>query len=81
MAIASLILAVMGIPILPIIFGYIARGRIRDSNGTKQGDGLALAGLIIGWITVAFFVIALVAIVVIAVGTSSNEGGIWVVGG
>jgi hypothetical protein len=49
-AVASLVLALFGISLLSVIFGHIARGEIRRSNGTLTGDGLALAGLIIGWI-------------------------------
>jgi hypothetical protein len=69
-AIASLVLAVLGIPILPIIFGYSARRRIRESGGTKQGDGLALAGIVIGWITVAIFVLTILFIIIVAIGVA-----------
>jgi hypothetical protein len=34
--------------ILGIVFGLIARNQIRNSNGTQTGDGLALAGIILG---------------------------------
>jgi VIT1/CCC1 family predicted Fe2+/Mn2+ transporter len=49
-AIASLVLSLLGFSILGVIFGHIARGEIRRSNNTQTGDGLALAGLIIGWV-------------------------------
>jgi len=49
-AVASLVLSLLGFSILGVIFGHIARGEIRRSNNTQTGDGLALAGLIIGWI-------------------------------
>jgi hypothetical protein len=71
-AITSLILAVLGIPILPIFFGYAGRRRIRESGGTKQGDGLALAGIIIGWITVAVIVLTIVIIIIVAVAAESS---------
>ena len=55
MAIASLILSIIwayGIgSILGITFGHRARAEIKKSNGKLTGDGLALAGLIIGYLT------------------------------
>lgn len=39
-----------GIP--AIICGHIARGRIAQSNGTLTGAGLALAGLIMGYLSI-----------------------------
>ena len=54
-AIASLVLAILSMAIGPfgfipaIICGHIARGRIRRTPGLG-GDGLALAGLIIGYV-------------------------------
>src|ERR1700733_12097238 len=51
LAIASLVLSLpvflIG-PILAIIFGVRARRQIRESGGSESGDGLALAGMIIG---------------------------------
>jgi len=54
MAVASLVCALVGIvfglgAVLGIIFGFVARGRIRASAGWKKGSGLALAGIIIGF--------------------------------
>ncbi len=64
-AIASLILSILwlyGVGSLVAIFlGHSARTDIRNSNGNITGDGLALAGLVIGY--VGFIVIALVAII------------------
>lgn len=71
-AIASIILAVMGIPILPLIFGYSSRRRIREAGGRKQGDGLAVAGIIIGWITLAIYALTILFIIIVAVGVVST---------
>jgi VIT1/CCC1 family predicted Fe2+/Mn2+ transporter len=54
-AVASLVLALLGLSLLAVIFGHIARGEIRRSDGRMSGDGLALAGLIIGWIGMGFW--------------------------
>ncbi|MFZ0832561.1 MAG: DUF4190 domain-containing protein, partial [Mycobacterium sp.] len=61
LAIASLILAFV-VPLLAIIFGHIARSQIRRTG--EQGDGLALAGLIIGYISILISVIAVIAFAV-----------------
>jgi hypothetical protein len=60
MAIASLVTALVGIPIAPIILGHMARTRIRESGGFKTGDGLAIAGLVIGYIQLVFLGIVLI---------------------
>ncbi len=39
--------------VLAVIFGHIARQEIRRSQGWKRGNGLALAGLVIGYIHIA----------------------------
>jgi Domain of unknown function (DUF4190) len=55
-AIISLVAGILGWTLLPllgsvgaIITGHMARGEIRKSAGTIDGDGLALAGLVLGW--------------------------------
>lgn len=65
LAIASLVLGIIGIAAcqlagpVGVIMGHIARRRIRESG--EDGDGMALAGIITGWIGTAI----LVAIVVL----------------
>ena len=53
-AIASLILSLVWIwgitSILAIIFGFVAKREIRASRGTQTGDGLATAGIVIGFV-------------------------------
>jgi len=51
-AIASLICSIVGVSILGIIFGHIALGEIKRSNGWQTGHGMALAGLIIGYVEI-----------------------------
>src|ERR1700686_4345425 len=52
LAIASLVLSLIWLgglgSVLAIVFGIVARRRIRASGGTQGGDGLAIAGLIVG---------------------------------
>jgi hypothetical protein len=67
LAIAALITGLLGIPIAPIVLGHMARSRIRDAGGLKDGDGLAIAGLVLGYAYLALIVIVVVAVVAISV--------------
>ena len=73
MAIVSLsagILAYVLVPILgaivAIVTGHMARKEITNSGGRLTGNGLALAGLILGYIQVFLLVIPLCVIVILA---------------
>jgi hypothetical protein len=62
MAIVSLVMGILGWTILPtlgsivaIITGHMAKNEIRKSNGTLGGDGMATAGLILGYVNLAVF--------------------------
>jgi hypothetical protein len=72
MAIASLVLSLVGFaglafigPILGVIFGHLALKEIKDSPGVGGGQGLAQAGLIIGWIGMGLRVLGGVAVLVV----------------
>ncbi|MDR3552839.1 MAG: DUF4190 domain-containing protein [Clostridia bacterium] len=62
LAIASLVVSIVnccGIgSIAAIILGFIARSQIKNSNGTQKGDGMALAGIIIGFVAIGLFIIS-----------------------
>ena len=70
-AIASLIAAVVGVPIVPIVLGVIARNRIRESGGLKDGNGLAIAGIALGIVQVVIWVVVVLVLIGVAAGTSS----------
>lgn len=81
LAIASMIVSIgsivfcCGLPgVAGAIMGHVARKQIREQN--QQGEGMALAGIIIGW---AAFALALVGIilyvVLIIVGVIASESG------
>lgn len=60
LAIVSLIFGVLGWSFLPlvgslvaIITGHIARGEIRRAAVRPDGDGLAVAGLVLGYVAIA----------------------------
>ena len=54
LAIASMVLGILWIywigSFLALIFGYVARNQIRQRN--QSGDGMAIAGIVLGWIGV-----------------------------
>jgi uncharacterized membrane protein len=74
-AVASLIcscagILLIGLPsVVGIVFGFIARARIRESNGTQRGDGLAIAGIVVG-----FVVVGLVLLVIVVNATKGRTG-------
>ncbi|TVQ34297.1 MAG: DUF4190 domain-containing protein [Wenzhouxiangella sp.] len=70
LAIVSLIFGVLAWTFLPvignivaIITGHLARSEIRDSQGALQGDGLALAGLILGYLGLLLGVMVVLLII------------------
>ncbi len=81
-AIVSLIFGILGYIFLPfigaviaVICGHSARAEIRRAPpGSIDGDGLALAGLILGWIQLAFSVIAIACVILVAVGAVAFSG-------
>ena len=60
-AILSLVFAFIFWP-LSIVFGHMARKQIRQSN--ESGAGLALAGLIISYVCLGFFVLVMLLLVI-----------------
>ncbi len=59
LAIISLIAGILGITILPflgsivaVFTGHMARKEIAESGGTLTGDGMAIAGLILGYFVI-----------------------------
>lgn len=79
-AIISLVCAVAGfalacgIAAIPaIIYGNKAIAEIESSGGTQEGRGMAQAGRIIGWITVALWAIAIVLLVIILIAVAATS--------
>lgn len=62
MAILALIFGIIFAP-LGIVFGFIARGQIKRTG--ESGDGLALAGIIIGGIFTLLIIVYIIFIIVI----------------
>jgi len=54
-------------PIVAVVAGHMARAEIRRSNGQVGGAGMAMAGLVLGYLQIALFVLAICAIVAIGI--------------
>ncbi len=85
MAIASLILGVIGVfgaliftSVPAIICGHIARGQIRKAEGREAGDGLALTGLILGYLVTILSLLLLCFFVWLVWYAYVNAGGVRV---
>jgi len=61
LAIASLILSILGFSIVGAILGHVALSQIKRTN--EAGSGLAIAGIILGWVSFAGFLLVLIIIV------------------
>jgi hypothetical protein len=68
-AIVSLVAGLLSWILLPviasviaIIAGHMARSEIRRSNGALDGDGLALAGMVLGYVQIGLALLAIIAI-------------------
>jgi hypothetical protein len=81
LAIAAMVLGIVGVcnpvSVLGLIFGMIAKRQIRERD--EQGDGMATAGIVLGWIGVASIVFWILYIVFFigVVGTAVNEIDDW----
>ena len=70
LAIASLVLGIAclctGLCAIPaVICGHIALAQINRSGGMEQGRGMAIAGLVIGYVFLAFFVLYIAFVVAV----------------
>ncbi len=78
LAIVSLVLAILGLTFLPLIAsicavvcGHISRGQIKRTG--EGGSGFATAGLIVGYVSIALFVIVVGAIIIFAVAAANSS--------
>jgi len=77
LAVASLVLGIVSLPmtcgccgtgivtaILAVVFGHLAMGKIRRSQGRLDGTGMAVAGLVIGYASVAIQILVTILLVI-----------------
>ena len=53
--------------VLALIFGYVANRRIARSEGTLGGRGMAVAGIVLGWIGSALAIAIIVVVVLVGI--------------
>lgn len=58
--------------IVAVICGHIAKNQIRSSAGSMGGDGIATAGLVLGYVNLALALVALCLFVLVTVGVISG---------
>lgn len=67
LAVASLVLGILWVcgvgSILALIFGYMGKKQIDESQGQQEGRGMAIAGIVLGWIGVAFLVLYIILLI------------------
>lgn len=70
LAIISLVAGVLGWTVAPllgslgaVICGHLARGEIRRQPDRLDGDGLAIAGLVLGWLQIVLLLMLVIAAV------------------
>lgn len=55
--------------IVAVVCGHIARGEIRRAQpGTMQGEGMALAGLILGYVHLALILLVVLGVMLVLAG-------------
>ena len=69
-AVLSLVFGILGWFALPVVgaivavvTGHVARGEIRRAPDAIEGDGMAVAGLVLGWTNLALIVVGLLLFV------------------
>jgi len=51
----------VGVPaVVGVVLGFVARSQINNSRGAQKGLGLAIAGIVVGVIVVAIYVVGIV---------------------
>ena len=71
LAIVALVTALCGVSLLGVIFGHVSLSQIKNSNGQLLGRGMALAGLIVGYVGMAIYLLWVI-IIIAAIGSVST---------
>ncbi|HEY3673658.1 MAG TPA: DUF4190 domain-containing protein [Acidimicrobiia bacterium] len=72
-AVVSLVLGLIGGSVLALVFGYVGRSQIKRANGRERGSGIAIAGIVLGWIGVVATV-SVVVVLIVAANSASTVG-------
>ena len=81
LAVVSLVFGILGWTLLPflgslvaVVCGHMARGEIRRAQGALEGDGMAVAGLVLGYLVIGLSVLAVMAAILIFGGLAALIG-------
>lgn len=73
-SIAAMVLGILWVywigSILALVFGYIALGQIKRRGG--GGKGMAIAGVVLGWVGIAALILVIVLVFAISHSTGSK---------
>ena len=79
-AVASMVLGIVWVyaigSILALVFGYIARSQIR-SDPTMRGQGMAIAGIVLGYVGIVGTILLFVVIVASGDAIDDVSLGLW----
>ena len=76
LAIVSFVVCGIFASIPAIILGSMAKKEIQASGGALTGDGLAKAGVILGWINIVISILAILVFIIMAiVGAGMSQSG------
>ena len=75
LAIASMVLGIVWLfwlgSILAVIFGHVALSQIKRSMGALSGRGMAIAGLVLGYVGIALLIVSVTAAVIVGPTTAT----------
>lgn len=82
LAVVSLVFGILAWCMLPVagaivavVCGHLARGEIRRAPGQLEGDGLAVVGLVLGYVQLAFgLALLLLGVAALVLGLSIGLG-------
>ncbi len=81
LAVVSLVFGILGWTLLPflgslvaVVCGHMARGEIRRAQGALEGDGMAVAGLVLGYIVIGLSLLAVLAVILFFGGLAALVG-------
>src|SRR5262249_29300948 len=76
LAIASMVLGIVWVywigSILAVVFGHVALSQIKKSGDAQRGRGMAIAGLVLGYVGVAILLLVVVAAIANSGSNSSS---------
>jgi hypothetical protein len=64
LAVLALVFGLVGGSIVPVVLGHIARNQIRETG--ERGDGMAIAGMVLGYLGLASLAVLVIASAVLA---------------